>query len=342
MDSAFLNKWEYYKNDIDMLGDSFNNVIICSNYLSCFYNILINPKAIIYCWWWHTSAPIILFSKIFARFVICTGAIHMFDYSGAPDFYNRSFFHRFLIRFSLKYSSLNIFISQDQYDSVSSHIKVGDYIVLHSSLSKNTSYTHNDLHENTYIKNSNELKFLYFSWLSIYQIQRKGLLYLIDAFSLFVKNINKHSRLIIGGKSGDALPLIYSYAKTKDVYANIDFLLDVDASQKKSLYISSDLLITPSYMEGFGNATLESMSYGCPVIVSRFGASHEVVGNSGFIINSISSESILDKLIEFYNMTNSSRKELRFSSFSRAHSLFNYDLRVKKFKSSLKTRLLIN
>ena len=63
--------------------------------------------------------------------------------------------------------------------------------------------------------------------------------------------------------------------------------------------MKSDLLITPSHMEGFGNATLEAMAFGCPSLVSRYGASPEVVGESGFIINLINSEEISKSIRKF-------------------------------------------
>jgi glycosyltransferase involved in cell wall biosynthesis len=328
----FLYKWEYYENDINMLKRSYENVYICNSYLDFFIYIFKFKKTDIFCWWWHNSSPIIILGRILNKKVYCTGAIHMFDYSGAPDFYSKSFFYRFFSKISLKYASINLFISEDQLLSITSHLQVNNPILLHSSLSiKDPIKTLETKNLILNYSNFNKIQFLYFSWLTESQVLRKGLIPLLKAFSIYLKNSNNNSILIIGGKDGGYLNYIKDYIEKLKISNNIIFKINVSIEEKNNLYSTSNLLIAPSYMEGFGNATLEAMSYGCPVVVSRFGASHEVVGNTGYIINEIDEDSILDILNNYNTLSNKDKLNQKIAAFNRANEIFSFESRVQKF-----------
>ena len=47
----------------------------------------------------------------------------------------------------------------------------------------------------------------------------------------------------------------------------------------KELYENAAFLIFPSHIEGFGWPPLEAASIGCPVITSKTGAIHELLGD---------------------------------------------------------------
>lgn len=85
-------------------------------------------------------------------------------------------------------------------------------------------------------------------------------------------------------------------------------------------------------MDGFGNAVLEAMSFGCPALVSRFGASHEVVGDTAFIINSITPSTIAETLLKFISYSIKDRHALRFTAFQRAHSEFSFHKTLTSFR----------
>ena len=74
---------------------------------------------------------------------------------------------------------------------------------------------------------------------------------------------------------------------------------DVSDDRKKQLYKNSDLYLQPSYYEGFGNSVLEAMTYGTPCIVSCNTAQPEVVMDSGYIINQISSKEIYKAIYDY-------------------------------------------
>jgi glycosyltransferase involved in cell wall biosynthesis len=66
----------------------------------------------------------------------------------------------------------------------------------------------------------------------------------------------------------------------------------VDADARKSLYESAMLLVQPSFEEGFGIPPLEAMAMGVPVVASNQGASPEVVGDAGLLINTEDSNAV--------------------------------------------------
>ena len=333
VNDIYLSRWEYYSNDIEILKNSYDEVIIANGYLLALRLLVKHRGADLFCWWWHISAPVILFAFFFRRRIYCTGAIHMFDCSGAPDFFSRSWFYRFLIKISLRLSSYNIFISTDQYISITSHLFVRSPIVLHSALPPSKGGPpHINLSYFDATVNNKPIVFLFFSWLSLAQIKRKGLFILLEAFAKFVLFVDPNAKLVIGGKSDNALLGIEIFINKLGISQNVDFALDLTHAEKCKLYDKSDLLITPSYMEGFGNASLEAMSRGCPALVSRFGASHEVVGEFGYIINSIDANSIFEKLISYHQLSHVERLKMRTSVYKYTWEKFNFENRLLKFK----------
>jgi glycosyltransferase involved in cell wall biosynthesis len=258
----------------------------------------------------------------------------MFDYSGSPDFYKRSFLYRLATSLALRFSSISIFISNDQYISITSHLHVGFPQTLHSSLPlEYDPQPFLDCDGFVDCSEQSSATFLFFSWLTIDQITRKSLFIVLDAFCLYVNRCDKNAKLIIGGKSANAVPLIKDRVESLGLSGNVIFCLDVDQKKKNQLYMRSDLLIAPSFMEGFGNATLEAMSFGCPALVSSYGASSEVVGDAGFVIHSIDQESIFKKLHLYHLMNHRERLELRKFALNFAFKKFNFANRLAKFTS---------
>ena len=51
----FLDKWEYYIADIEMLKETYKNVLFPKNFIQLLLILIKNPKSEIYCWWWHRN-----------------------------------------------------------------------------------------------------------------------------------------------------------------------------------------------------------------------------------------------------------------------------------------------
>lgn len=79
---------------------------------------------------------------------------------------------------------------------------------------------------------------------------------------------------------------------------NAEYLGVVSGEEKLNTFLHSDVLILPSYTEGFPMVVLEAMAFGLPVIVSRIGALIDIIkeGENGFFVEAGNVESIVDKM----------------------------------------------
>ncbi len=328
----FLNKWVYYNVDYKILTSIYKKVYVCNNFIQLLNHI--NKVDIIYCWWWNRSLSPLIISKLFNKKIIITGAIHMFDYSGAIDFYKKSFLYKAVTKFVLKYSDVNLFISEDQKQSISSHLKVNNPTLLYSSLNYKTN---NDLLlvDKKEILSKQSTLFLSISWLTMDQIKRKNIFLIIDALKIFNNEYKKEWKWVLAGKKDNAYDSILRYIKLNNLSNNIEVLTDISEKQKNQLYLNSNLMIMPSWFEGFGNSVLEAMEYGTPSIVSRYGASPEVVGDSGIIINQMDPEILSKELFKYVNLKNEEKFLMAKKSYIRCNEKFSFESRKLNLKKIL-------
>ena len=94
---------------------------------------------------------------------------------------------------------------------------------------------------------------------------KKGLEQLIDA----LREV-PHGQLIVAGNDEEALtPRLRAQAEKAGVAARVRFPGYVEGATKRELLRTAGVLVLPSVSENFGNAALEAMAYGCPVVVTR-------------------------------------------------------------------------
>ena len=328
---SYTNLWEYYKNDKDIIKDISSKFYYSNN----FFNFLISVFKVdyVYCWWWHTSILQIITAKILKKKVICTGAIHMFDYSGGKDtFFKKKFLYRILCRISLYITDVNLFISNDQKNQITSHIKVNNPHVACSSLEKNHLETYSKIKK--YKKANNITNIVSTLWLTKSSISRKGLYETLDALEFL--NNEKFIFYIIG-KKGDGYDSLIHRIKKLKIKNKIKILTDLPTPDKNKLLESSDLYVQPSHYEGLGNSVIEAMSRGCVPIVSRFASQPEVVSEFGYIVNKISKEDIASKILTYFKLSNKKKFMLKNKILDYTHEKFSYNLRLKKIKHIFKS-----
>jgi glycosyltransferase involved in cell wall biosynthesis len=93
---------------------------------------------------------------------------------------------------------------------------------------------------------------------------KKGLDRLIRAWRL----VPDLSLVIAGNDDEDYLPKMMTLARSEGVADRLTVLGPVSDEQKWSLYENAMMFLLPSYSENFANTVAESMSMGCPVIVT--------------------------------------------------------------------------
>lgn len=92
----------------------------------------------------------------------------------------------------------------------------------------------------------------------------------------------------------------------------------------ENLYSLLDILVLPSYREGFGNVLIEGSAMGLPVVASNISGCKDAVeqNKSGFLVEPKSVESLQDGL-EKYILSEILRKEHGSYGFNRANSYFS-------------------
>lgn len=75
---------------------------------------------------------------------------------------------------------------------------------------------------------------------------------------------------------------------------SIKYLGYLDKTALVQAYNAADVLVAPSFHEGFGITLLEAMSCGTPVITSNVSAMPEVVGDAGILVDPKNSQAIAD------------------------------------------------
>jgi glycosyltransferase involved in cell wall biosynthesis len=101
---------------------------------------------------------------------------------------------------------------------------------------------------------------------------------------------------------------------------SIKYLGYLDKPTLAKVYNAANVLIAPSFHEGFGITLLEAMACGTPVITSNVSAMPEVVNDSGILVDPKSPQAIADAVYSLYKFP-SRYNELREKGINRS-SLF--------------------
>ena len=109
---------------------------------------------------------------------------------------------------------------------------------------------------------------------------RKNLPTLIRAFQGLVEKYKSQADLVIVGKKGWLYNDVYELVDKLHLQDRVHFLGRVPTADLPHLYNASQMLVLPSYYEGFGLPPLEAMACGVPVIVSDTSVMPEVVGDA--------------------------------------------------------------
>ncbi len=114
---------------------------------------------------------------------------------------------------------------------------------------------------------------------------RKNYPTLIRAFARARQAARLPHALVIVGRKGWVYEPIFAAVDDLGLHDEVIFPGFVPDEELPALYNGADVLVTPSFYEGFGLPALEAMACGTPVIVSDVSSLPEVVGEAGVRID---------------------------------------------------------
>lgn len=155
----------------------------------------------------------------------------------------------------------------------------------------------------------------------------KNLLHLIDAFNV-LRESGLEAQLLMVGKESPYYPEI------RDMISSSPYLKDivtpgfVSEEDLHDLYASTDVLVNPSFYEGFGIPPLEAMASGNVVAVSNTTSHPEICGDAAFYFNP-NSVSDMAKVMKEAITNENVRIELKRKGLERS-KIFQWDKTAKE------------
>jgi len=123
---------------------------------------------------------------------------------------------------------------------------------------------------------------------------RKNFQALFTAFALLAPK-HKNLHIVIAGGTGWKSSRIFKSIPTP-LKTRIHFLGHVTASELNELYSRAEMLVFPSFYEGFGIPPLEAMACGCPVVCSNATSLPEVVGDAALQVDPTNPKALADAI----------------------------------------------
>lgn len=146
------------------------------------------------------------------------------------------------------------------------------------------------------------------------EIERKNLDGVIKSFSEIVKT-RKDVLLVRLGEKTEKYDATIKELSLNDSVIYLEKLTD---EKMAKLYSAADLLIMPSFEEGFGLPIIEAMACGCPVVTSNIGAMKEITDDAGVLVDPNDVESIQKGVEAVLNLDSSDTFKLTQAGLKRA------------------------
>ena len=111
------------------------------------------------------------------------------------------------------------------------------------------------------------------------------------------KTLEGNVRIVAVGRKPDSRV----FTNTKLTSDKLIYLGYVTDAQLRALYEAATCFVFPSFYEGFGLPAVEAMRCGCPVIVSREGALHEVCEDAALYCDARDPSSVAQAILRIVN-----------------------------------------
>lgn len=114
---------------------------------------------------------------------------------------------------------------------------------------------------------------------------RKNILGLIDAYSKLPSNLKENFSLVITGRKGPSYDKYRTRAENLNISDKVIFTDFIPLCDMPLFYNATEVLVYPSFYEGFGLPPVEAMACGTPVIASNVTSLPEVCYESALLID---------------------------------------------------------
>jgi len=154
-------------------------------------------------------------------------------------------------------------------------------------------------------------------------IHEKNIVSLSEKYLLFVgasskrknlKNVLKaFSEISLKGLKIKIVGLGSSYNQNNKLFnnKNIEILNNINDEMLINLYSNAQMLIFPSFYEGFGIPPLEAMNFNCPVIASDIPVFREIYKDAALYVDPSSINEIKNAILELFNNENLRLKQVK-------------------------------
>jgi len=287
---------DYYENEINIIEDNkFENINLGFDFLSYGFVYLKKLSYIFDCDILFVNSrlytrfiPLILLNKL--KGVNCKIILihHHYNYMTHNGMLKK--LHKFFEISFLKKADQIIIPNPYIVDLTKKHKEIkGDIILLESAFEK----------EDYEISDFDSKRVLFVGNIE----RRKGLLYGIKAFEIFLENNPKYYFDIVGNynESDKYYNKLKDYIKTNNLGKYINFTGRIDQEKLDWYYRNSKIFLFPSLNEGYGWVLIEAMAHGLPVIAFNNTAIPYTVkdGFNGFLAKNYNFEELA------YNMSKS-------------------------------------
>jgi glycosyltransferase involved in cell wall biosynthesis len=126
---------------------------------------------------------------------------------------------------------------------------------------------------------------------------RKNILGLIEAYSLLPQAIISKKSLIIAGTKGKSYDLYNARVKQLHLDNHVFFPGFICMEDMPHLYRAADLLVYPSFYEGFGLPPIEAMACGTPVVAASSTSMPEVLGDACLLTDPYDASALKDSIL---------------------------------------------
>lgn len=317
----YFSRVGFYKNDIQLLRELGYEVVTVNS----IKKISLDADAY-YVWWWTWAFIPVLIALIRRKPVIVTGVFDHYLNNEFVDFPKRNLLHRLLIRFSVKFATCNLFISELEGKMMVNKFRLKNYEV--SKLSIN----HIFFSFKEYSSRKRLDTIFTISWLSKENVERKKLCEIIRAVPSVIK-VFPHMKFVIAGKKHDGFPILEKLIDELNVSEYVHITGAISEAEKLDYLQNSAIYLQPTVVEGFGLAILEAMSCGTPVISSPVGTVPEVLGDTGIFIDHNDESGMSNAILKIL-----SDPDMGMQMSIKAHqrsNLFNDRIREKEMQQIL-------